>query len=461
LLRYSKTIIAFSFGLFCTESFSQNSPDWRTCLAKFNLCEPHQVLEFVDSIFVFNKTYLVSNIDTIKSEVYQELEDCDKTKVDSLMKRAQMFFFQRQYNLLPYSLSKKHDLTVEILKSRNLDPDNMTALDSSQLTTIYQYLGNSFRRLGQFEKALSTYSKGLMYSSQSDSLKNFRNVMSARFYKLRQQIDQNPMASNIIELYALRKDFYSVYGDHPVYGPYFSALLDLFSAKHFIAFNQKDSADHYFKKIPNTYSVFDIDSNRDIAYSLYFKKFKEWQNYETNLKRRIQHKLQFDGNPYKEEILLAQHYLQFENISKAKNLFNAVKSKGSNKNKDLIVLHDELAYAQALLGLAEISLLENKGADALAKIWEVRNTIINKLSYSDFQKDKIALMETFSQVARLVFSYQETLSLSNEDLLLFIEQSKSLALFDEIRTNAILKNDLGNSNYYKYQAFQDSVFNAI
>lgn len=450
-----RTLSVIIFYLLLTvPCLCQNS--WQKYMEVFKDCENPDISETIVTIFDLEKSILISDIELIKKTIQENLAQCRSETADSLIKEITLEIFTNEFGFLPHGQIKKLELTNTLLNRYLQRESHLTNRDSSHLITLHLYLGNCYSSMGYKEKALNTYAKALIYSNQASSISDLRNIVSVRYAQLKQNIGHRPSPNNIDEYRSLKIDFAKIYKPNTKLGLYFSKILDLNAAMHFTNFSQQDSAQHYLNKVPENLDLFDMKNARDASLSVYYKKFELWDEYEKVLKSRIKQALLDQGTSSHEENLLGMHYLKQKQYEAAKHSLVSARNQSIKTVGDLKLIQDELAYIQSILGLAELEIIQENNDLGLEFIQKARDLLLEKLTYSEFQKDKIKLLEMYAEIVRLIFAYNSELNLSDNTLFQFIEESKSLALFDEIKQNSILKNDLGKEKYSRYKALQDS-----
>jgi len=420
-------------------------------LEVYSICDKNNSEIILDSIFSLDKQILRNHKDGIKSKIETRFDECLNSTKDSLKKEFLLDFTIDEYNNLSYSVSKKFELINDYINSY-LNRKHLNHRDSSHLITLHWYLGNAYSQFGYHEKALNTYAKGLNFSSTSSDA----NGLSIRWAKYVESIKYIPSKENIKEYQGILNAIQNISSYDKDLRTYFIADLNLITASHFTHFKQKDSADFYLSLVPEDLNLYSIQDNRRFTLSRYYKQFEEWNAYEKSLLNIAKQVTKQTGSAKREHIHLGTYYLRQKDYLKAKNHFTLSKSQSIEQDKEVIIIQDELAYINALLGLAEIDLLMDVSKNPLKMIHEARQLLMAKLSYSEFQKDKIKLLELYAEIVRLVVTYQNSLSLSEKELLVFIEESKSMALYDEIRQNKLLKKEIGPSKFGKFKALQDS-----
>ncbi len=437
-------------------TLGQSTWQWNDQLDAFKTCDTSRMEGIIDSIFLLDKAYLRSNMELIKNTVLESIDSCPSTLADSIYKEVFFQLFTSQYTYVTNGPYNKLALVNQGIE----DYTNITKIQSrndfNNLITLYIYKGNTYSALGYYEKALRTFEKTFEYSKSSNSMDAIREGLSAKYYQFMIRVEKSPSLQDIDAYFPLKQEFQELYSDTSDIGLYFSNCLDLLAAEHFINFSQQDSAEFYLNQVPKDFDLFNFLDIKDRFLSKYYKFSGEEDAY-VRLQKKIINESKLVGQERRIHNNLGSFFLSKKAYLESAEHFRSALNRSLAKKDELETIIDDLAFIRANLGLAEINLIQNKTPIAQEQIHQVREILFGKLSQAEFQKDKINLLDLHAELVRLVFTYQERLQLTDLELYAYLEESKSLALYDEIRQNSFLKRDLGERKFNTLKALQDSL----
>ena len=359
---------------------------------------------------------------------------------DSKVRHIQFYINTRKLLSFNLTSAEKFGLIKNTINSF-ISAENPNQEDKRMVGNLYNFLGNEQRNNGQLFEALDSYNRVLEYQPTQN-----KGVLAPIVY-LRLELNmQNGLDTIITDLI----DYYKSKGSILWEGKMHLELIEFY-----LATGKSKEALNYIENRVNEPFIKEFNGLYNELAALVYRNVGDIEKEEQALKNYYDFaasKLGFRySNTIQQELLLGEFYTRTNQYSSADNYLKSV-LKSSKIDNNYI---NKSAYISALISLAELKF--NNGESAMTEAQSAINLIRTQFQSLDFQTDKLAHTDNFSDILSLLIKFKDDLNLTDLQILALAEESKAITLYNELKIRDQIKTSLAEQEYSRFNEINDSL----
>lgn len=446
---FSSFLVLFVVGLFAQQStnvltlisnlndktFDKTLDEHKRKASSFNISNLSELVEINSSLI--EKEIPNSKAVALFDLIYSSCNTCDQEVTNAIIAMKSLNQAISTFNSNAPDHIKLDSLNIALKHFEKADNFYKKGMQS-----LCYHIGMIYYKNSDYYKSKQYFQKSQKYANEFCVFCNLYEVWSdielGKYDGLSKKIDlvaQDEFISNSLlwknNLLLTRSKLYSGLGDSISARNQFDLVAPEFIEKW---------SSVYYSKLASFYKAFSDHENAS-KYYLIALSAAEKEKY-------------LYPNTINESLALGSSLLSSQKTNEAKNYLQAALEQCYEVAGDSKIILDEVNYISVLLKLARVHLLENDFDEANQKLENAKELISKRFSNLEFYTDKISLLDNFATLVSIFHQYKNDLGISNLDLLMLSEDSKSYALFDEIKMNQDIAAQLSDESYKQLKSKQ-------